>query len=389
MKASHPICSASLRTHDIRSRRHSYVVLAVLLFWIVTHHRLLIRSGTIIEPDLEHLPASFWIDFFLPSTFALPLMENSTLLDNQEVLATRWLSTRQLEEAGIPCRRGPFIERETQNIDEAIKRYQMEHKLNDEQVDDLVFSDVTNGSANGFWSYVARSVPQRGVKSIYYYVRRARDSLGKAGKWNPAEDKQLQRAVQEHGTAWVVVSDLLYRSPADCSDRYHHHIRYQGTKRSRGAWSREEESQLLCVIEELAKAGKTDMSARGFWVSASKAFGGTRTPKQCRNKWTDTLQGKIGNEVKARWGNTDSYILVCKIASLDLDEETDIDWKSLKDASWNRWSSHSLKQRWKSLKASINNDGMSHREVIHNLMVQTRSYFTPNTSAPSLSMSYT
>lgn len=52
-----------------------------------------------------------------------------------------------------------------------------------------------------------------------------------------------------------------------------------------GAWSREEESQLLCVIEELAKAGKTDMSARGFWVSASKAFGGTRTPKQCRNKW--------------------------------------------------------------------------------------------------------
>jgi hypothetical protein len=98
---------------------------------------------------------------------------------------------------------------------------------------------------------------------------------------------------------------------------------------------------------------------------------------------------------------------VYRIASLDLDEETDIDWKNLKDASWNRWSSHSLKQRWKSLKASINNDGMSHRgeymiyilhkfcvfifpiEVIHNLMVQTRSYFTPNTSAPSLSMSYT
>jgi hypothetical protein len=52
-----------------------------------------------------------------------------------------------------------------------------------------------------------------------------------------------------------------------------------------GAWSREEESQLLCVIEELAKAGKTDMSVRGFWVSVSKAFGGTRTPKQCRNKW--------------------------------------------------------------------------------------------------------
>ena len=52
-----------------------------------------------------------------------------------------------------------------------------------------------------------------------------------------------------------------------------------------GAWSPEEESQFLCVIEELARVGKTDMSARGFWVSVSKALGDTQTPKQCRSKW--------------------------------------------------------------------------------------------------------
>jgi hypothetical protein len=38
----------------------------------------------------------------------------------------------------------------------------------------------------------ARAVPQRGVKSVFYHVRRVRDSLGKAGKWCPAEDERLQ-----------------------------------------------------------------------------------------------------------------------------------------------------------------------------------------------------
>ncbi len=47
----------------------------------------------------------------------------------------------------------------------------------------------------------------------------------------------------------------------------------------------EEEGQLLCAIEGLAQDGKSDMSARGFWVSVSKAMGATRTPKQCQSKW--------------------------------------------------------------------------------------------------------
>ena len=43
-----------------------------------------------------------------------------------------------------------------------------------------------------------------------------------------------------------------------------------------GPWSEEEESKLLHAMEELAK-GKTDLSARGCWVSVSKALGATQT----------------------------------------------------------------------------------------------------------------
>ncbi|KAF8463795.1 hypothetical protein DFH94DRAFT_616218, partial [Russula ochroleuca] len=234
-----------------------------------------------------------------------------------------------------------------------------EHNLDDNQLDDLIHPDAPNGSGSGFWSYVACAVPQRGVKSIFYYVRCAHDGLGKGGKWGPAEDEHIQyltlRAVQKHGNDWLAVADLVKRSPADCSDRYRQHVQYKGTKR-KGVWSSEEDSQLLHVIEELAREGRTDLSARGYWVSVSKALGATRTPKQCQNKWfcrSQTLKGNIENEGKTRcWKYEDSYILICKIASLDLDKEADIDWKSLSNPSWNMWSGSFLQRKWKRLKVS-------------------------------------
>jgi len=97
----------------------------------------------------------------------------------------------------------------------------------------------------------------------------------------------------------------------------------------------------------------------------------------CRS---DTLEGKARNEDKTRrWKEDDSYVLICKcvscavdfvlanyqvhrIASLDVDDEDDIDWKSLNDPAWNMWSGHYLQQKWRQLKASCNADSiMCHR----------------------------
>jgi len=49
-------------------------------------------------------------------------------------------------------------------------------------------------SAGLHWMYLlARTVPNRGVKSVFYHVWRARDSLAKAGKWCLVEDEQLRK----------------------------------------------------------------------------------------------------------------------------------------------------------------------------------------------------
>jgi hypothetical protein len=45
-----------------------------------------------------------------------------------------------------------------------------------------------------------------------------------------------------------------------------------------------------------------------------------------------------------------------RIASLDLDEEADVDWKSLTDTSWSMWSGNYLQRKWKWLKASCDAD---------------------------------
>jgi hypothetical protein len=51
-----------------------------------------------------------------------------------------------------------------------------------------------------------------------------------------------------------------------------------------------------------------------------------------------------------------------RIASLDVGKETDVDWKSLGDPSWNMWSGHILQQKWRRLKALCKADSaMCHR----------------------------
>ena len=66
-----------------------------------------------------------------------------------------------------------------------------------------------------------------------------------------------------------------------------------------------------------------------------------------------------------------NYRILHRIASLNLDDESDIDWKSLGDSSWNMWSSHFLRQKWRQLRASYNaNDVMCHRGLYMTIVLQ-------------------
>ena len=150
----------------------------------------------------------------------------------------------------------------------------------------------------------------------------------------------------------------------------------------------------------MAKQGK-DVDSDIFWGVVSQKMGGKRGRQQCRNKWfalsislltrlrltlprTDSLSNTLKNEgEKPRWTAQDAYILIhksvfpsppprrsvfthahvsfCRVHSLDIRHDSEIDWKTFPDSDWNLWSPHLLQRRWMTMKRSIKgHENMSH-----------------------------
>lgn len=50
-----------------------------------------------------------------------------------------------------------------------------------------------------------------------------------------------------------------------------------------------------------------------------------------------------------------------RVDSLNVRDDTEIDWKTLSDPDWNLWSAHTLQRRWLTMKRSIKGyENMSH-----------------------------
>jgi hypothetical protein len=50
-----------------------------------------------------------------------------------------------------------------------------------------------------------------------------------------------------------------------------------------------------------------------------------------------------------------------RVDALNVQDDTEIDWKTLTDEGWNLWSAHSLQRRWLTLKKSVKGyESMTH-----------------------------
>lgn len=77
-----------------------------------------------------------------------------------------------------------------------------------------------------------------------------------------------------------------------------------------------------------------------------------------------------------------------RVDSLNVRDDTEIDWKTLPDPGWNFWSAHSLQRRWLTLKRSIKGfEDMTHQgmpvprslEICATLILNNRNYgYTPS-----------
>jgi hypothetical protein len=59
---------------------------------------------------------------------------------------------------------------------------------------------------------------------------------------------------------------------------------------------------------------------------------------------------------------TDLYTVICRVASLDASDESEIRWSDLKDSTWKTWSGNNLRKRWAHLRETVEDcDNKTHK----------------------------
>ncbi|KAI6130384.1 hypothetical protein EDD16DRAFT_1470765 [Pisolithus croceorrhizus] len=296
-------------------------------------------------------------------------------LEHAHMLANKWMNASKLAELvkteGLVYKKGKFSAIEEQQLRTAIETFKATRGLTDDQILEIIFQRNEKGKDNTFWSEITTAVPQRPIIAVYHHVRRAFHPKKQQGKWTPEEDILLKQAVIDLGQQWEKVSERVGRMSSDCRDRYRNHIANREL-RVTGPWSKEEEDELIRIVTEMTIQQGKDLDNDVFWGIVSDRMGNRRGRQQCRIKWTDSLSKTVKNEgQKPRWSPQDAYILVHKVDSLKVRDDTEIDWKTLPDPDWNLWSAHSLQRRWLTMKRSIKGyEDMTHQEIMDILRVK-------------------
>ncbi|TFY83059.1 hypothetical protein EWM64_g953 [Hericium alpestre] len=304
----------------------------------------------------------------------LPAPDASENSEHAHMLATRWMSAGKLAELakteGLKYKKGKFSTIEEQQVINALETYRAQHGLAEDQLQELIFAKDTQAK-NMFWSEITSAVHLRPIIAVYHYVRRRYHPMQARGKWMPTEDDNLVQAVAELGQQWEKVSSRVGRRAGDCRDRWRNHLEHRAANVS-GPWTKQEEDMLTQIVTEMTIDQGKDMDSDVFWGVVSQRMGNTRGRQQCRIKWTDSLSKLFKNQgLKPRWSPQDGFILVHKVESLHVRDDSEIDWKTLPDQNWNLWSPHTLQRRWLTMKRSIKgHEEMSHEEIMDILLVK-------------------
>ncbi|KAL6309823.1 hypothetical protein BKA93DRAFT_814710 [Sparassis latifolia] len=323
----------------------------------------------------------------VPKNIPLPAPVEVDNPEHAHMLSHVWMNASKLAEMvkneGLVYKKGKFSAIEEAQLTAAIENYRVNKGLTTGQLTGVIFSKEKG--RDEFWTEISElyssSLHLRPIIAVYHHVRRTYHPMKQQGKWMPQEDVALVDAVRELGQQWEKVSARVGRMSSDCRDRYRNHLENRELRQT-GAWTKEEEEDLTRIVTEMTIEQGKDMDNDIFWGVVSQRMGGRRGRQQCRIKWTDSLSLQIKNMgEKPRWSQMDAYILVHKVDSMNVRDDSEIDWKQLPDEHWNVWSAHALQRRWVTLKRSIKgHEEMTHAEIMEILKTKKAQSPPPPTS---------
>jgi hypothetical protein len=145
---------------------------------------------------------------------------------------------------------GPFTPEEVETLKKTLCKYALNNNLTEDELRKLIVDSLKSKSA-GIWSKVAEEFPDRTVQSIQNICKRRFNPHNYKGKWTEAEVKKLIELVEVQGRKWVLIGQILERTPTNVRDKWRE-IGEENFKRRKAetVWSIEDSIRLVSLIEK-------------------------------------------------------------------------------------------------------------------------------------------
>lgn len=268
--------------------------------------------------------------------------------DSQDMDVTQaWFTTRDdkqaLQKQGHNWKQGQWAKEEVELLKHNIALYCRERGIDDPT--EIIF-EMSKDERKDFYRTIAKGL-QRPLFSVYRRVIRMYDQKNHIGKYTPEEIDKLKELRVKHGSDWATIGAMLGRSASSVKDR----CRLMRDTCNSGKWLPAEEARLAKAVYELSGAKPGESVTTGLsWASVAERVS-TRSEKQCRTKWLNYLNWK--QKGGSDWTREDDMLLIEKLTNCGVNDEKDICWDELCQEWTSARSPQWLRGKWWSMKRHV------------------------------------
>ncbi|XP_048465970.1 cyclin-D-binding Myb-like transcription factor 1 [Rhincodon typus] len=269
--------------------------------------------------------------------------------EDLDPVSQAWFTTKEdkdtLQNKGHKWKQGMWSKEEIDILMSNIENYLQIHGLSD--ATEVIF-EMSKDERKDFYRTIARGL-NRPLFAVYRRVLRMYDNRNHVGKYTPQEIEKLKELRLKHGNDWATIGAALGRSASSVKDR----CRLMKDTCNTGKWTVDEEKRLAEVVHELTATDPGDIVTQGVsWAAVAERVG-TRSEKQCRSKWLNYLNWKQSGGTE--WSKDDEINLILRIAELNAEDESEINWDIMAEGWSSVRSPQWLRSKWWTIKRQVTN----------------------------------
>lgn len=290
---------------------------------------------------------------------------------------------------------GVLTKTEVAQVDRAVETFRSNHNLTQQEVNAIIQANPKDRSIRDntmhelLWSRIIEACPTRPRQKLLNWCRQKYHNFVARATWTPEQDDELRQMVQQNGTKWNVIGQLINRHQKDVRDRWRNYL-IAGNNQNKHQWSEEEQKTFLSIVAEamnvfqalrsdptqddIFATGKTNEELVDWNVVAEK-MDFTRTRLQCQEKWrrmreTNKINGTAlaaSLEPDQRWrlrrarqeidtmSHADMYHIVCAIPALDggAKEDVSMNWKPILENQRKKFHRYTAMLLWNRLRQLV------------------------------------